>query len=103
MQTILRTGVWSIYLIAIAVGTICTAYALFIFVAFLLAFGAGFMPFTGSVLAFDAVLLYLVAKYVLSKEWRQNIYRPQIWLPILLGLAGFAWLNYAFVMSFRGF
>jgi hypothetical protein len=102
MQTILKIGTWLTFIVATIAGAIGTLYTLYVFVVASFAFGLMFGLYLGVPLIFDAFLLYMVMKRILDEKWRLDIYKPQVWLPVLVGLPIFVWLNYQYMLSLRG-
>ncbi len=95
-----RCLVIAFYLIALAFGILCAVYHLF-FIVLSISWTGQVWPYLLSygMLLLVANLIYPVWIVIIltSKAWKSRIYRPEVWLVVLLMIPLLIYLNYLLV------
>ncbi len=99
----LRLIILTIYAAAIVVGIACSLIALLMLVILFFVIGPDyFLLLTFIPFVLNALFLFLVLALTQHKSLRRHTYKPFIWLSLLLALPIVVWLNYSYILSFRG-
>lgn len=101
LATPLKGLIIAIYVVIIAAGTVCAALSLYVTIIALMFFG----PYALYLLVpttINLIYLTLAIRRVAKSTWRKNMYKPLVWLPLMLALPLILYGTNIFAMSLIG-